>query len=122
MNKQVILVSILGLSLIGCNISEESEQTPFHPLFSEDENYYSLLVVNEAAGRYDLGQEWQEKNDINNVKTIHGRSSLDDTNNSYKFLELERSPAFVLFDTDDIVFKTYNEKELIKFLKTHEPK
>jgi hypothetical protein len=121
MKKLIILFCILGLFLIGCNISEEFEQTPSHPLFSSDKNYYSLLVVNEA-GRYDLGHEWKEKNKINNVKTIHGRSSLDDTNNSYKFLELEKSPAFVLFGTNDIVFKTYNENELVKFLKTHDPK
>lgn len=120
MNKPLILYCILGLLLIGCNVSEESERMPSHPLFSEDKNYYSLLVVDEA-GRYDLGQEWKEKNEINNIKTIHGRSSLENTNNSYKFLKLEKSPAFVLFGTNNIVFKTYSEIELIKYLKTHDP-
>lgn len=121
MKKLIILYCILGLLfLFGCSISKETEQTPSHTLFSSDENYYSLLVVSET-GRYDLGQEWKEKNEINNVNTIHGRSSLDDTNKSYKFLELEKSPAFVLFNTNEIVFKTYNEKDLIKFLKTNNP-
>jgi hypothetical protein len=74
MKKLIILFCILGLFLIGYNISEESEQIPSHPLFSSDKNYYSLLVVN-----------MERKNKINNVKTVHGRSSLDDTNNSINF-------------------------------------
>lgn len=56
-----------------------------------------------------------------NVKTIHGRSSLEKTNGQYKFLELEKSPAYVVFDTKDIVYKTYSEEELIKFLKDNDP-
>ncbi len=41
---------------------------------------------------------------------------------SYKFLKIEKSLAYVLFDTNDFVYKIYNENELIKYLKTHKPK
>lgn len=66
---------------------------------------YSLLVVDEA-GEFKMGNEWQEKNNIYNVKAVHGRSSVKEINNQYKFIELKKSPAFVVFNTKEIVLKT----------------
>ncbi|WP_142296471.1 hypothetical protein [Lottiidibacillus patelloidae] len=97
----------------------ETEPTPVHPLFSAHENKYSLLMVLETE-KTDYNK-WLEDNEITNVKTIHGRTSLEHTNGEYKFLELEKSPAYVVFDTKDIVYKTYSEEELIKFLKENNP-
>ncbi|WP_299833703.1 hypothetical protein [uncultured Metabacillus sp.] len=122
MKKIVILLWVLGTFLIGCSNSDlnEPRAVPLHPLFSDEDHKYSLLVVDETDS-YDIRDEWMEKNEIRNVKTINKRVSLEETTNQYKFLELEKSPAFVVFDTKGIVFQTYSEKELIDFLKTNNP-
>ncbi|TXC92879.1 hypothetical protein FS935_01415 [Metabacillus litoralis] len=113
--KKTCLLIILCIITVGCSSFSDTKPVPLHPLFSNDESKYSLLVVDED-GEYDIGNEWREKNKIYNVKTVHGRSSVKEINNQYKFIEIEKSPAFVVFNTKDIVLKTYSEKELIDFL------
>lgn len=113
--KILILFFVFGTFIIGCSNFSDPEPTPVHPLFSADKERYALLVVDEKSADY--YRELLDKNKIYNVKKINGRTSLEDTNEQYKFLELEKSPAFVLFDTKDVVYKSYSEEELIKFLK-----
>lgn len=99
----------------------DQEPSPLHPLLSEDTDKYSLFIV-EDTGMADNGwQEWLDKNEIINAKKIIGNTSLNDAKNQYKLLELDSSPAFVVFDTKNIVYKTYNEEEVIVFLKSNEP-
>ncbi|WP_430786708.1 hypothetical protein VBD025_14515 [Virgibacillus flavescens] len=89
-----------------------------HPLFSDNADYYSLLVA--EAENIDQ-REWMKENNINNVNTIHGRSSVHSVNAEYPFLDLEKAPAFVLFNRQGIVYKTYKEKDVIQYLKSHDP-
>ncbi|MGG1401627.1 hypothetical protein ABE288_27980 [Bacillus salipaludis] len=122
MKKILIAWCIIGTFLIGCSNLSEQKQKSVHPLLSEDADKYSMFIV-EDSGMADNGwQGWLDKNEINNVKKIRTENSLKDANNQYKFLKLEKSPAFVVFDTKKIVYKTYSEKELIKFLKSNNPK
>lgn len=100
------------------SVKTSANQELVHPLFSDNADYYSLLVA--EAENVDQRQ-WMKENNIKNVNTIHGRSSVDSVNAEYPFLELEKAPAFVLFNRQGIVYKTYNEKELIKYLKSHDP-
>lgn len=117
--KVLILFFVSGTFLIGCSNLSDQEPSPVHPLFSAHTDRYALLVVDEkSAKNY---RELLDKNKIFNVKRINVRTSLKDTNEQYKFLELEKSPAFVLFDTKDVVYKSYSEEELIKFLKDSSP-
>lgn len=119
MKKIIAMWFVIGALLIGCSSIPEPEPEPIHPLFSADKNQYSLLMVRETE--ITDYNKWEEENEITNVRTIHGRTSLEDTNGEYKFLELERSPAYVVFDTKDVVYKTYSEEELIEFLKENNP-
>lgn len=116
--KKTLLLLFISTMLVGCSYFSNADPEPLHPLFSNNETKYSLLVVDEA-GDYEIGNEWLDENKIYNVQTVHGRNSVEEINNQYKFIELEKSPAFVVFDTKDIVFKTYSEKELIEFLQNH---
>ncbi|MED4717377.1 hypothetical protein [Bacillus badius] len=119
MNKILAVWIIISAFLAGCSNITETESTPVHPLFSTDENKYSLLMVRETEmADYN---NWLEENQITNVKKIHGRTSLKETNGEYKFLELEKSPAYVVFDTKSVVYKAYTEEDLIKFLKENSP-
>ncbi|WP_226671086.1 hypothetical protein [Metabacillus litoralis] len=119
MNRIVVIWFFITTFLVGCSSINGTEPIPVHPLFSTDHNKYSLLVVSETnMSDY---HKWLEENEIYNVEKIHGRSSLEETNDAFKFLELEKSPAYVVFDTKDIEYKTYSKEELIKFLKENNP-
>ncbi|MCF6137817.1 hypothetical protein [Pseudalkalibacillus berkeleyi] len=116
---------MLGIVIVfigGCSDVLESEKVATHPLFSDDKSKYSLLVVDDT-GKYETfaWHEWTDENKIRSIGTIHGRKSLTDINNQYKFLELEKTPAFVVFTTKEIVLTTYSEEELIAFLKSNKP-
>lgn len=110
---------IIGAFLIGCSNETNVEPASGRPLVSAEKGKYALLVVDEKSADY--YREWLDEKKIDNVKVINGRTSLEDTNEEYKFLELKKSPAFVVFDTKDMVYKTYSEEELIKFLRNSSP-
>lgn len=79
-----------------------------HSLLSSDEDKYLLFVVEELDTndwRYIL----EEENNIFNVKTIITGFPLEEVNEEYKFLELEKSSAFVVFDHKEMLYKTYDE-------------
>ncbi|MFC4323323.1 hypothetical protein [Litchfieldia salsa] len=119
MNKIFVVWIIICAFLIGCSSIIETEPTPVHPLFSADKNKYSLLMLGETE--MEDYHKWLGENGISNVETIHGRTSLEKINEEYKFLELEKSPAYAVFDTKDVVFKSYSEKALIEFLRENNP-
>ncbi len=106
------------LILVGC--SSIIKEEPVHDLFSNDKYKYSLLIVDET-GEYDITDELREKHHIRSFNTVQYHTSLEGMNNSYKFLELEKAPAFVVFDMNGVVFKTYSEDELITFLQNNRP-
>ncbi|NKE07669.1 MULTISPECIES: hypothetical protein [Mesobacillus] len=114
-----ILFIVMGTFLIGCSNVSNVEPASGRTLFSAEKDKYALLVVDEKSADY--YRKLLDKHKILNVKVINGRTSLEDTNEEYKFLELKKSPAFVVFDTKDIVYKTYSEKELIEFLRENSP-
>lgn len=113
--KNTWLLIFICILMVGCSSISETDPVPLHPLFSNNESKYSLLVVDENDV-FEMGNKWQEKNKIYNVQKVHVRSSVKEINNQYEFIDLEKSPAFVVFNTKDIVLKTYSEKELIDFL------
>jgi len=117
--KEILILFFVSAFLIGCSNLSNPEPTPVHPFLSADKETYALLVVGEKSADYYRGL--LDKNKILNVKKINGRTSLEDTNERYKFLELEKTLAFVLFDTKDVVYKSYSEEELIKFLEASSP-
>ena len=117
--KLTVLFFIMGTFLIGCSNLSNVETASDRPLFSAEKDKYALLVVDEKSADY--YREFLDNHEILNVKVINGRTSLEDTNEEYKFLELKKSPAFVVFDTKEVVYKTYREEELIKFLRENNP-
>ena len=50
-----------------------------------------------------------------NISTITNGDSLSDS----PILELEKEPAFAVFDTTGVVFKTYDYEELLDYLENH---
>lgn len=62
MKKILVMWLIIGAFLVGCSSFTEAEPIPVHPLFSADENKYSLLMVGETETR-DYNK-WREENKI----------------------------------------------------------
>ncbi|MRG87539.1 hypothetical protein [Salinibacillus xinjiangensis] len=97
-----------------------------YPLISKDEGSLSLLIVDENKQQFDW-KEFNQKvfveNGIRqNVSTSKSVDSLESINEKYKFLNLEKSPAYVVFDHKEMIYKTYNLEDLIEFLKQREEK
>ncbi|MDF1507114.1 hypothetical protein PZE06_02840 [Robertmurraya sp. DFI.2.37] len=99
---------------------ETLKKEPQHPLLSSDENHYSLLIVDEAET--EIGSfEWKDNYNIKNVKTVLKLDSLEEADQSYPFLQLDRTPIFIVFDMTNIVLKTGSEQELVQFLQEYHP-
>lgn len=120
MKKFSIVLCTLALILSGCSDSTDSEQAQLRTLLSTDADQYSLLVVGGNEKTEQNWMEWQDKNEINNAMSIRWERSLEQINQEYEFLDLNKSPAFVVFDNKGIVLKTYSETELIEFLRSKE--
>lgn len=65
--------------------------------------------------------EWKDNYNIKNVKTVLKLDSLEEADQSYKFLQLDRTPIFIVFDMTNVVLKTGSEQELVQFLQEHHP-
>ena len=120
MKTLIYLFCFLVMIITGCSNQSDAEKMPSHPLLSSDKNNFSLLVIDET-GTYEMGNEWQEQNEIGNVKTVHGRTSIEQTREEYKFLKIDKSPTFIVFDSKEAVFQTENEEKLIEFLRSNNP-
>lgn len=121
--KKVILsfFVVSSILLTGCSNADENKVKPPQHLLADEENYYSLLIIDKsmAKTRWNV---WKEINNVRNVKRISWSSiSLKQLNKQYKFLKLEELPAFIAFDTKGVAFKTNNEKKLITFLHEKVP-
>lgn len=80
-------------------------------LVPENEGEYILYSVGD-----EIDSERLEEEGID-IAGISYRESLSSMNEEYADLELEESPAYILFDSDGLVYKTYDYKELIQYLK-----
>lgn len=88
-----------------------------YPLIAEDEDEYALFVVdNLESFEYDI----LDQEGIENVTSAQTTDSLESANQQYQFLNLEKSPAYVVFDDKEMIYKTYNIDELLEFLKQGE--
>ncbi|SFL45313.1 hypothetical protein SAMN04487943_101628 [Gracilibacillus orientalis] len=104
---------ILGcLLLFGCSEEDEFARNYTHLMPSENSDY-SIYSVG-----YKINPEELTNQGINtdNYKIIY-ESSLEGADNTYPKLELKEEPAFVVFDKNGLVLKSYNFESLIKHLK-----
>ncbi|MBT2617730.1 MULTISPECIES: hypothetical protein [unclassified Bacillus (in: firmicutes)] len=76
---------------------------------------YSLQAVGKEI-TYDL----LEESNITNVGPITNEASYKSLNEQYPKLELKKEPAFIVFDENGLVLKTYDYEEMIDFLQNPE--
>lgn len=110
---------ILFIFLLACDGIQNTDISQ-HQLMAEKEGEFSLFVVADKKDTVDLNS--LDKQGIYNVHKIIQTDSLKDSQSEYKFLELEKSPTFVVFDYKQVLFKTSEYDKLIEYLKKHQEK
>ncbi|CAK6478723.1 hypothetical protein ACPOM7_25525 [Peribacillus castrilensis] len=116
--KKVINGSItfLLLSMLVACTDEKDDYARIHSnLLPSEGHTYSLQAVGKEI-TFDL----LEENNITNVGPIRNEASYKSMNEQYPKLELQKEPAFIVFDENGLVLKTYDYKEMIDFLQNPE--
>ncbi|GAA0498674.1 hypothetical protein GCM10008986_27260 [Salinibacillus aidingensis] len=85
-----------------------------YPLIAQVEGQYGLLVVGNDQV---VISEFLDKHGIRNVSNYSVMNSLKSANDRFTFLNSEKAPVYVVFDDKEMVYKTHNRNDLIKFLK-----
>ncbi|MGP1909936.1 hypothetical protein ACTSEZ_17325 [Metabacillus sp. JX24] len=113
--KKIICGSLmlLILSMLLACTNEKDDFARIHPnLLPSEGHKYSLQAVGKEI-TFDLLQQ----NNITNVGPITNTSSFKSLNEQYPKLELKKEPAFIVFDENGLVLKTYDYEEMIDYLQ-----
>lgn len=116
--KKVINGSLtfLLLSMLVACTDEKDDYARIHPnLLPSEGHTYSLQAVGKEI-TFDL----LEESNITNVGPITNEASYKSLNEQYPKLELKKEPAFIVFDENGLVLKTYDYEEMIDFLQNPE--
>lgn len=106
-----MLLSMM-LIITGCSTLQ---QEPYSRLLSKEEGSYSLVIVGHEQS---IDFQALENYDINKrVTTIINEHSLELFNRDDSALNVQKAPAFLVFDTEKEVFRSYDFEELIRFLQ-----
>ncbi|MGD6834846.1 hypothetical protein ACQCT5_22095 [Sutcliffiella halmapala] len=113
-----VLIAMFSTNFVACSGSTTSEQDVGWSLLKpnidgEENDPLSLFSVGRQVTFKELSEEGIESV----IKFIYHTESYKSANETYPILELEKEPAFVVFDKDGMVYKGYSYEELLKFLK-----
>lgn len=110
--KGILLLLSMMLIITGCSTLQ---QEPYSRLLSKEEGSYSLVIVGHEQS---IDFQALENYDINKrVTTIINEHSLELFNRDDSALNVQKAPAFLVFDTEKEVFRSYDFEELIRFLQ-----
>ncbi|CAG9623759.1 hypothetical protein [Sutcliffiella rhizosphaerae] len=115
MRKNIIISFLFVLLLTGCSnlLSSANNKAKFERLLSDDEYTYSLFI---ASPRELITLNILEENNITNVSRIQ-HEELQYIDKEYKFLKINRSPSFLVFDNKEMIYMTENQSDLVNFLQ-----
>ncbi|WP_221568097.1 hypothetical protein [Alkalihalobacillus sp. TS-13] len=89
------------------------------PFLAEDENQLSLFVVGDS----DFEMEMLREEGVHySSASIQKVGSLEDAQLDYPVLEIESAPAYLVFNTRELEYKTYDADDLIRYLKKSKEK
>ncbi|GAB4074665.1 hypothetical protein GCM10028778_21680 [Barrientosiimonas marina] len=124
MKKASILCALLMFVLLtSCSNAAKDESKPPKHLYSDEEDYYALLIITSQDADETDWFKWADNNNIRNVNkmTMTQESSSNKAKKQYDYLELEELPSFVVFDRKGVALQTNNEEKMITFLKSQVP-
>lgn len=99
----------------GCQSNSTNNYKNF---LSDEKDTLSILVIDEDLENFTL-EELEDEGITNIITKVHQTTSLDNFQNKYSDLEVKQIPAYIVFDTKDMILKTYKRHELIDFLKKY---
>lgn len=113
MKRLIVLSCLLFLIFIAsCSKAEEDDFARYYPnLLPSNEEGYRLLAVGDEITVEELHEFDISLSEITNSDSIEG------LNIEYPRIELEQSPAYILFDIHGMVYKTYDYDSLISFMQ-----
>ncbi|WP_053362422.1 hypothetical protein [Bacillus sp. FJAT-27251] len=103
-----ILLFII-LVLAGCGDDSHIKQ-----FYSSGEGKYKIFIV--GVEEFD-DSELVEDGSVNNIESVYIASSMEAAEEEFAYLDIKESPAFIVFDHKEIIYKTNNQDDLIAFLK-----
>lgn len=107
-----LLISLL-IAMVSCSESEKDQYAKNYPeLLPNQEGEFLLHSIGDKITLKELKKE----NNID-ISGVRYTPSLETMNEEYPQLKLKKAPAYVLFDINGLVYKTYDCDKLIKFLK-----
>jgi hypothetical protein len=137
--KKIVLPILIGISLLTACQQNEKKATekkvreipqvsvakndvttfPYPNLLAENEQTYSLLVIGEQDNKTPIEKSTKI---IKAVKNILSLPTLDMAKKIYPELQIESTPAYLLFDKNGKVHQSKNQKELTSYLESNPAK
>ncbi|TKC15317.1 hypothetical protein [Robertmurraya kyonggiensis] len=103
------LLFLMTIMMVGSSNQDASVPNLYAPdLLSDENGKYSIYVAGTEISYDDFEREGINTNKIAFIRN----ESID----SHPVFEFEKEPAYAVFDTKGVVFKTYEIDELINFL------
>ncbi|WP_181347715.1 hypothetical protein [Thalassobacillus sp. CUG 92003] len=114
MDKRLFSISlflVIAALLASCSSEKDDFAKMYPDLMPPEDDVYSVYTVGDS-----ISIEAAQEHNMDDV-TLKNRSSLEGSNDQYPQLSLEKSPAYVIFDENGLVLKTYDFKEVATFFE-----
>lgn len=112
MKKLYVIILIFYIVLLTACSKEARQMQGF---LSDNEGTYGLYVVEDE--QFDSNALTQDGIDVTKIHLIYHPISFEVAKEQMSTLELEKAPAYLVFDNKGLIIKTYKYEELTEFLK-----
>ncbi|WP_261129986.1 hypothetical protein [Bacillus sp. Marseille-Q3570] len=115
----VIIAIILVFWSTQMDLPEDGQPAFGPPFLAEDENQLSLFVVGDSDFEMEM---LREEGLYYSSASMQKVDSLEDAQLDHPGLEIESAPAYLVFNTRELEYKTYDVDDLMKYLKKSKEK
>lgn len=120
----LVIATVLLLSACSGNNNQNNSNHKENNLEEEEEDVtlgtsvkgeHVLYTIDDKLDLEDLAED-----DDVHITSISNRESQDDPEEEFPELEIDKSPAYVLAESDKIVHKTYDYEEMMDYIKEND--
>lgn len=112
----MVFLLLLSLLLVACSNHNDNPNFP-EELLSKEEGKYRLFVAHPNGDGWKSPEFFNKIDTLNEVLTGGTEMFLNQAQDKYPTLGIEKAPYFILFDTQKIVLTTDKENEIVLFLR-----
>jgi hypothetical protein len=99
--------------------SDQIDDAKISPMLA-NKGEIALLLIGDEIDMELLRNELNEKGVYPKISQTYGEDGdLDVLNKRYPLLEIEKKPAYFVFDSKGIIYKSYKYDDFVKFLKEY---